>query len=76
MGFQADILNCETVRPKVLETTALGACYLAGLSAGVFSDVESLKRNLAVDRVFTPAMSEAKRGSLLKGWAQAVGRVL
>jgi glycerol kinase len=76
MGFQADILNCETVRPKVLETTALGACYLAGLSAGVFSDVESLKRNSAIDRVFTPVMSEPKREALLKGWAEAIGRVL
>jgi glycerol kinase len=76
MGFQADILNCETVRPKVLETTALGACYLAGLSAGVFSDVEALKRNSAIDRVFTPVMSEPKREALLKGWAEAIGRVL
>jgi glycerol kinase len=76
MSFQADILNCETVRPKVLETTALGACYLAGLSAGVFSNVEELKRNSAIDRVFTPAMSQTKRETLLNGWAQAVGRVL
>lgn len=72
MQFQADILNCEAVRPKVAETTALGAAYLAGLCKGVWSGLEEIKQNAALDRVFTPNMSELMRFELLDGWKSAV----
>ncbi len=72
MQFQADILNCSAVRPKIPETTALGAAYLAGLTAGFWKNLNELKKNAAVDRVFTPYMSEKTRGELLNGWQKAV----
>ena len=76
MGFQADILGLNTVRPKVVETTALGAAYLAGLSSGYWSGIEELKRNIAAERVFAPHMKEQTRKHLLEGWHNAVKRTL
>ena len=76
MGFQSDILGLDTVRPKVVETTALGAAYLAGLAAGYWSGIDELKRNMAAERVFTPNMDEGVRKSLLEGWHNAVKRTL
>ena len=72
MQFQADILNATVVRPKVTETTALGACYLAGLTCGYWKNVEDIRDNIKVDREFKPNMQEAKRRELLDGWAKAV----
>jgi len=72
MQFQADILACRVVRPVVIESTSLGAAWLAGLRAGVWPDarvIESMKR---VDRVFEPAMSAEERNRLLAGWKRAV----
>lgn len=76
MSFQADILGCTTVRPRVVETTALGAAYLAGLVSGVWKDENELKDNAAADRVFEPNMSEDVREKLLAGWRDAIGRTL
>ena len=72
MQFQADLLDCTAVRPKVAETTALGAAYLAGLNAGCWSGIEEIKKNFEVERTFTPNMSEGDRINLLNGWRDAV----
>ncbi len=72
MQFQADILNATVVRPKVIETTALGACYLAGLTAGYWKDVDDIRANIKTEREFKPDMSEEHRIDLLQGWAKAV----
>lgn len=72
MQFQSDILSCEAVRPKVAETTALGAAYLAGLCKGVWNGTEEIKQNAAVDKIFTPNMPELTRFKLLEGWKNAV----
>lgn len=76
MQFQSDILNCVAVRPKIIETTALGAAYLAGLNAGYWSGVEEIEKNSEAERTFTPAMDEAERLSLLEGWRAAVKKAL
>lgn len=76
MQFQADILNCAAVRPKVTETTALGAAYLAGLNAGCWGSVEEIRNNFETERVFNPDMSERKRAFLLAGWKKAVAQTL
>ncbi len=72
MQFQSDILSCEAVRPKVAETTALGAAYLAGLCRGVWNGTEEIKQNAAADKIFTPNMPELTRFKLLEGWKNAV----
>ena len=72
MQFQADILNATVVRPKVTETTALGACYLAGLTIGYWKDIDDIRANITVDRQFVPQMDESRRKQLVDGWAHAV----
>ena len=72
MQFQSDIVGCEVYRPKCIETTALGAAYLAGLAVGYWKSLDDVKNNWAVDKVFSPAMDEQKRCDLLKGWNKAV----
>ncbi len=72
MQFQADILNATVVRPKVTETTALGACYLAGLCVGYWQSVDDIRANIQVDREFVPSMAEQERQQLVEGWAHAV----
>lgn len=72
MEFQADILNCAVARPEVVETTALGAAYLAGLNRGYWKDVEEIRKNRSVERVFTPSMGEGERIKLIDGWNAAV----
>ena len=72
MQFQSDILSCDVHRPKCIETTALGAAYLAGLAVGYWSSLEDVRNNWAIDRVFTPAMAEQERTKKLKGWQKAV----
>jgi glycerol kinase len=74
MQFQADILNTEVIRPRVIESTALGAAYLAGLAVGYYRDQQDILRNVAVDRVFSSAMEEPDRSRLLAGWKEAVKR--
>ena len=76
MQFQADILNVPVHRPQVLETTALGAAYLAGLAVGFWKDMEEIKRNWAVDRAFTVQMDEAARTQRYAGWQKAIRRAM
>ncbi len=76
MQFQSDILNCEVVRPKVVETTALGTAYLAGLNCGYWGSVEEIKRNFKAEKTFLPDMEEGERLRLLEGWQTAVNRAI
>lgn len=72
MKFQADILDTAVVRPECIETTALGAAYLAGLAAGYWKSKEEIKENWQQGRRFEPAMEAERREKLLKGWKKAV----
>ena len=72
MQFQADIAGCSVYRPKCIETTALGAAYLAGLAVGYWESLEDVKQNQGIDRIFTPEMDKDKRTELLRGWRKAV----
>jgi glycerol kinase len=74
MQFQADLLNRLVVRPRVLETTALGAAYAAGLAVGFYKDIEELRARWAVDQTWTPASEDAKREELYRLWKKAVTR--
>ena len=71
MQFQADILDASVVRPSCIETTALGAAYLAGLATGFWKDAEEVRENWQQERVFVPQISGEKRENLLKGWKKA-----
>ncbi len=72
MQFQSDILNCKVVRPKITETTALGAAYLAGLAVGYWKNIGEIQQQWQVDKNFSPSLNEEKRDELLKGWQRAV----
>ena len=72
MQFQSSITDCEVYRPKCIETTALGAAYLAGLAVGYWKSLDDIRDNWAIDRVFTPDMDENERHDLLHGWNKAV----
>lgn len=72
MRFQADIVNTLVHRPRCIETTALGAAYLAGLAVGYWMDKDEIRENWQIGAVFEPAMEETKRAALLKGWKKAV----
>ncbi|HUF91377.1 MAG TPA: FGGY-family carbohydrate kinase, partial [Candidatus Limnocylindria bacterium] len=72
--FQADILDADVVRPAVIETTALGAAYLAGLGAGVWPNLDAIAARHAVQRTFHPGMESATRARLYDGWRRAVER--
>ncbi|HEV8258540.1 MAG TPA: glycerol kinase GlpK [Casimicrobiaceae bacterium] len=74
MQFQADLLGVPVVRPKVLETTALGAAYLAGLALGYWRDTGDVVANWQIDRRFEPAMSRDRAAALTAGWDKAVTR--
>ena len=76
MQFQSDILGVPVDRPKVTETTALGAAYLAGLAVGLWKTKEELVKNWQLDTRFEPTMDEATRASLYKGWQKAVKRAM
>ena len=75
MQFQADLLGVPVVRPKVLETTALGAAYLAGLAVGYWRDDAEVSANWKIDRRFEPAMSRDQAQALRMNWNKAVARV-
>ncbi len=72
MQFQADLLGIPVVRPQVIETTALGAAYLAGLSCGLYHDLDELAAQWQVERTFLPTMSRADAGELMADWEHAV----
>ncbi|NLC04377.1 MAG: glycerol kinase GlpK, partial [Tissierellia bacterium] len=76
MQFQADILDVIVERPKITETTALGAAYLAGLAVGFWKNKEELKEKWSVNKVFKPNMEAEEKERLYKGWKKAVGRSL
>ncbi|MBS0410368.1 MAG: glycerol kinase GlpK [Proteobacteria bacterium] len=76
MQFQADVLDVPVVRPKVAETTCLGAAYAAGLAVGFWPDLDTLRRQWARDAEWTPAMAPAVRERELKNWKKAVQRTL
>lgn len=75
MQFQSDILNEKLIRPRVIETTSLGAAYLAGLAVGYWRDKDDIKKNWQVDKVFKPNMNSGERNQLLRGWTKAVKTV-
>ena len=74
MQFQADVLDTSVIRPKVTETTAMGACYLAGLAVGFWSSLDEIKAQWQAEHVFTP--SGADTAALKAGWADAISRTL
>lgn len=76
MQFQADILGTSVIRPKVTETTALGAAYLAGLAVGYWESIDHIKSQWGVDREFTPQADDETVQNLRDGWAEAIRRTL
>ncbi len=74
MQFQADLLGTRVERPRMKETTALGAAYLAGLATGFWSSLEELRSKASIERVFEPACDDDRREALYKGWKKAVSR--
>ncbi|MBF9231993.1 glycerol kinase GlpK [Microvirga alba] len=76
MQFQADVLNVPVIRPQVIETTALGAAYAAGLATGFWTGTDELERNWAVDKRWKPSMEAARRDRLNAEWTKAVARSL
>ncbi|HLG51955.1 MAG TPA: glycerol kinase GlpK [Chloroflexota bacterium] len=74
--FQADLLGIPVLRPRVTETTALGAAYLAGLAAGVWQSTDELARRWQLERRFEPAMPPDRRSALYEGWRKAVARII
>ena len=76
MQFQSDIINASVQRPCCVETTAMGASYLAGLAVGFWNGKDDVVKNWALDKEFTPAMSEEERTKELAGWHQAVNTTL
>ncbi len=72
MQTQADLINAPVIRPQCVETTAMGAAYLAGLAVGYWTSKEDVIKNSAIDRTFTPAITEEDRAKRIKGWNKAV----
>ena len=76
MQFQANVLSTNVIRPKVTETTALGAAYLAGLAVGYWESIEAVKQQWQEDVLFSPTISVDEAAALREGWKEAVGRTL
>ncbi len=76
MQFQSDILDVNIDRPEIIETTALGAAYLAGLAVGFYKNKNEITSKWKVQKEFTPNMDENKRTKLYKGWKRAVSRAI
>ena len=74
--FLSDVVNVKVLRPKVQETTALGAAFMAGLKIGVYKSLKDISKNWHLDKKFTPKMKNKLRGNLIKGWSTAVKRTL
>ena len=74
MQFQADMIQTKVERPQTLETTALGAAYLAGLAVGYYKDLDEIKENRLVDREFTPEISKEERDKKDRNWQRAIAR--
>lgn len=76
MQFQSDVLGAEIVRPRIVETTALGAAFLAGLAVGFWRDQDEIRKSFKVDRVFNPQMDKKKKSEKIVGWKLAVQRAM
>ena len=74
MQFQSDILGTRVLRPEIVETTALGAAYLAGLAVGFWKDKEEISRSWKLDTQYKASMSDYEREKLHRGWKKAVER--
>ena len=74
--FLSDVVNVRVLRPKVQETTALGAAFMAGLYIGVYKSLKDISKKWALDKKFSPKMKNSKRKNLLKGWSKAIKRTL
>ena len=74
MQFQSDMLNTKVTRPAVMETTALGAAYLAGLASGFWKGTEELKEQWVADRSYEPEFEQDFRQELLRNWQKALER--
>ncbi len=72
MQFQSDMLECKVIRPKITETTALGAAYLAGLAVGFWKNIAEIHQQWQIDQSFSPGMEAEKRNRLIHGWHRAV----
>ena len=73
--FLSDIINLKVIRPKVLETTALGAAMLAGYQVGEFKSLNEIKNKWKKDNVFSPKINKSLRNKLLQGWRQAIKKL-
>ena len=74
--FLSNVINTKVIRPKVQETTALGAAFMAGLKIGVYKSLSDISKNWKIDKKFTPKISKRSRTNLLKGWEQAIRKTL
>ena len=74
--FLSDIVNVKVLRPKVQETTALGAAFMAGLHIGVYKSLKNISQNWHLDKKFSPKMKNPLRNKLLNGWAAAIKKTL
>ena len=74
MQTQSDVIGAPVKRPSCVETTAMGAAYLAGLAVGYWADKDEVRKNWAIDRTFEPMITDEKRAEMIKGWDQAVKR--
>ena len=74
--FLSDIVNVKVLRPKVQETTALGAAFMAGLQIGAYRSLKDISKNWHLDKKFSPKMKNPLRNKLLKGWSAAIKKTL
>ena len=74
--FLSDVVNVKVLRPKVHETTALGAAFMAGLKIGTYKSLKDISKNWSLDRKFLPKMKKNSRNVLLSGWTRAIKRAL
>ena len=74
--FLSDIVNVKVLRPKVQETTALGAAFMAGLHIGIYKSLKDIYKNWSLDKKFSPKMKNKSRTILINGWEKAVKRAL
>ena len=74
MQIQSDVLDCEVNRPKIVETTALGCAYCAGLAVGFWKDLDEIAENREVSKIYYPKMDAATRDELYSGWKKAIER--
>ena len=72
MQFQSDVINAPVHRPVCIETTAMGAAYLAGLAVGYWANKEDVIKNWQISKIFEPSMDSAHRAEIIKGWSKAV----